>query len=170
MLADLTLLAYVLLIVPGLLVGFFFARRKRFEPHHKLTMTTITLVNWVIILFVMVVSYTRNVAPQIPAGLSQAAYLLPTLHLITGALAQILATYLVILMWYEKALFGWLRTQKIKTPMRITLTLWLITAALGVIIYFTWYVASPTSPTVPEATTEATEVPAPVTTPEASGG
>ena len=32
LLADLTLLAYLLLIVPGMLAGFVFARRKHFEP------------------------------------------------------------------------------------------------------------------------------------------
>jgi uncharacterized membrane protein YozB (DUF420 family) len=166
LIADLSLLAYVLLIAPSMLIGFFFARRKMFEPHHKYMMTTITLINWVIIVFLMIVSYSRSVAPQIPEGLSQITVILPTIHLITGALAQLLATYLVARMWLPLPAF--LKIKKIKTPMRITLTLWLVTAALGVLIYVTWYMASPVvaSGDAPVATPEATPESTPESTPD----
>src|SRR5260221_12794812 len=97
--SDLVLLAYIFLIVPAMLVGFVFARRKMFEPYHKLTMTTITIVNWLLIIFVMLVTYRRDVLPSIPQNLNQPSGLIPTLHLIPGLIAQLLATYLVIRMW-----------------------------------------------------------------------
>src|SRR5512147_2803435 len=97
--ADVALLAYIFLIVPGMVVGFVFARRHKFSPHHKLTMTAITLVNWVIILYLMVVSYSRTVASNIPQGLNQPFFLSPTIHLVLGATAQIIATVLVLRMW-----------------------------------------------------------------------
>ncbi len=126
--SDLILLAYVILIVPAMLVGFFFARRKMFEPYHKFTMTTITIVNWILILVVMLPTYL-----SLPRDPSQPHFLVPTIHLIPGAIAQILATYLVIRMWFEKQLPNWFKVQNIKLFMRTTLTLWIITALLGVL-------------------------------------
>ncbi len=172
--SDLTLMAYIFLLVPGMLIGFFFARRKWFEPHHKLTMTSIALLNWVLIIFVMIVSFTRSVAPEIPQGLSQPAYLLPALHALTGITAQILATYIVIRMWGEKIIRGWAWAANIKIWMRTTLALWLITAALGIAIYFTWYggSAAPTGDNVtPPVATEEVDAQdaAPAETPEAGG-
>jgi uncharacterized membrane protein YozB (DUF420 family) len=174
--SDLSLLAYIVLIVPAMLVGFFFARRKMFEPHHKLTMTTITLVNWVIIFFLMAVRYSQAVqfAPGDPT------LIIPTIHLAFGATAQLLATYLVIRMWFEKQLPAWLKVRRIKRYMRTTLALWLITAALGIGTYVSWYVVSAgaggtgepvATPEVTPAATEdaapqATEDSAPAATPE----
>jgi hypothetical protein len=54
--------------------------------------------------------------------------------------AQWLGTYLVIRMWFEKQLPSWFKVRRIKRLMRTTLVLWLITAALGITIYVTWYV------------------------------
>ena len=130
--SDLVLLAYVILIAPAMLLGFFFARRKMFEPYHKFTMTAITIVNWILILGVMLPTYL-TLLPDVPGNLRQPGYLVPTLHLIPGAIAQILATYLVIRMWFEKQLPEWFKVQNIKLVMRTTLTLWLLTAVLGVL-------------------------------------
>lgn len=154
LMSDLTLLAYILLIVPAMLVGFFFARRKMFVPHHKLMMTTIILVNWVLILFLMAFSYRAAVLPNLPEGLSKPFNLLPTIHLITGGIAQLLGTYLVIRMWFEKVLPKWIMVKKIKRYMRATLALWLVTASLGVAIYLNWNVSGGAGDIEPAATQE----------------
>lgn len=185
LMADLTLLAYIILIVPGMLIGFFFARRKWFEPHHKFVMTGIVLINWVLILVLMQVSYREGVLPNLGANLTDPVFLLPTIHLITGAAAQLLGTYLVIRMWFEKQLPAWFKVRRIKRYMRTTLALWLVTAALGITIYVTWYrgasaqpegdvgapVATPdvTEPPIaePSATEDAAADPVPAETPEA---
>lgn len=167
--SDLTLLAYIVVLVPGILLGFFFARRKRFNSH-RAVMTIVTITNWVLIILLMSISYRDFVAPALSAGDTDIRTLLPLIHLITGGIAQLLATYLVILMWTEggpmerAVLF---RIKRIKTPMRLTLSLWLVTVLLGVGIYFTWYGGPPTvqaEGTAPVATEESA---APAVTEEA---
>ncbi|HYO88809.1 MAG TPA: DUF420 domain-containing protein [Candidatus Limnocylindrales bacterium] len=166
-LADLTLLAYALLLVV-MLLGFIFARQHKFAPHHKLAMTFITVVNWVLILFVMAVSYGSAVRPELPEGLAQPWVLLPTIHLITGALAQVIATYLLFRMWFENELPGWTKVRRIKPYMRLTLLLWLTTVVLGVAIYVVWYVPAAAAPASDAAgeTLVTPEPDAPVATPE----
>jgi uncharacterized membrane protein YozB (DUF420 family) len=145
--STLTLAAYILLIVPAMLVGYVFARRKMFRPYHKAVMTIILIVNWVLIAFVMAVSYSGGVAPylQEDAGryISEPLVILPTIHLIVGALAQILGTYLVLRMWAEdlklKFIPQRLMVSNIKRYMRLTLALWLLTAVLGIVTYFAFY-------------------------------
>lgn len=177
LLADLNLLAYVLLLLPLMAVGFYFARRKRFDPQHKLVMTGITILNWVLILFVMLSSFTDSVAPNIPDNLSDNTFLFPTIHLITGGLAQLLATYLVLRMWFEKQLPQWFMVKNIKLYMRLTLSLWVVTALLGVLIYVTWYGGTasaaddgdvPPPVSTEEATGDSDDIRVPLTTEEAS--
>jgi uncharacterized membrane protein YozB (DUF420 family) len=173
MMADLTLLAYILLIVPVMLVGFVFARRKMFVPHHRLIMTLLIAINWLLIGFLMINSYTQSVLPSLADNLTNPVYFLPTIHLITGAIAQFLGTYLVIRMWFENQLPDWFKVRRIKRYMRLTLGLWLVTAALGVLIYFTWYSSSPAVAdsaadpvATPEVTPDTQAAPNPAETPE----
>ncbi len=135
--SDIALLAYILLIVPGMIGGFILARRKNYF-YHELMMTSIVLINWFIIAYLMVYSYNLTIAPKIPAHLGEFGYLLPTIHLITGLIAQILGTILVLQLWLGPL---WrFRLEPFKRWMRLTLVLWLTTATLGVIIYLTTYV------------------------------
>jgi uncharacterized membrane protein YozB (DUF420 family) len=170
--SDLSLLAYVVLIVPAMLVGFAFARRKMFVPHHKLIMTAIIIINWVIIFFLMATSYREGVLPYVESSFSDPRVSIPTIHLVTGAIAQILGTYLVFRMWFEKRLPKWIMVRNIKTYMRFTLALWLVTAALGVIIYASFYVGSsqagdaPAPAVTPDVTPDATPDVTPDATPE----
>lgn len=157
---TLVLLAYILILVPGMIVGFVFARRKMFEPYHKFTMTAITLLNWVLIGYVMINTYSA----LSPRELQRPNFLIPSIHLVTGGIAQILATYLVIRMWFEKQLPAALKVKNIKRYMRFTLAMWFITVALGVTIYFVLRAPSAASAedTLPpvateEATSEAAE-------------
>jgi len=175
--ADLTLIAYILIITPVMLLGFVFARQKKFIPHHKLAMTFVVILNWILIIFVMAASYAGGVAPGLSENLTEPPILIPTIHLITGGLAQIIATYLIILMWTEKTSLAFilpdsLRIKNIKTPMRLTLGLWLVTVVLGIGIYVTWYVGSPGGDAPPPAATEeptdGDSEAAPVATEEAS--
>ena len=168
--SDLTLLAYVFLLLPGMIIGFFFARRKMFVPSHKFTMTGVTLVNWALIVFVMVVSYSKYIAPYVPENFSDIRAIIATIHLLSGALAQGLATYLVILMWTERTRFEGvlpqaLRIRRIKGPMRLTLALWITTVVLGLGIYFTWYVGEDEDPSALVAP-GATEQAEPAVTPD----
>ena len=124
-----------------MLLGYYFARRKMFDPHHKFIMTLVVILNWVLISVVMLTSYT-DVAADLPENLNQNFALIATVHGIIGLIAQIMATYLVLLMWTENTPLERIvifRIKNIKTPMRITLSLWLITVLLGFGVYGVWY-------------------------------
>ncbi len=152
LLADLTLLAYVLLIVPGMIAGFVFARRGKHRPHHKRTMITITVVNWLLIIFLMLFAYRYDVAGNIASQPSNARYLMPTIHAVLGLPAQLLATYVVYRMLREDSQVAAAKTRgekgqqlskywfkNAKTFMRVTIVLWLLTALLGVFNYLIRY-------------------------------
>jgi len=164
--SDISLLAYIFVLFPGMMLGFYFARQKKFSPHHKGVMTGVVIINWVLIFWLMLASYRYGVAPNLqndPASISELSNLLPTLHLITGGISQLLATYLVLLMWTENTPLERIviyRIKNIKTPMRVTLGLWVATVALGILIYITWYggTSADASTIEPVATEEASDV------------
>ncbi len=161
---TMTLIAYIVVLLPLMLLGFFFARRKMFNPHHKLTMTLVVILNWVLIAAVMVGSYSGGVAPGLPDNLGEITALLPTIHGIIGLLAQLMASYLVLLMWTENTAVEGLipfRIKNIKTPMRITLSLWIITVLLGFGIYAVWYGGNSDADAPPPAATEEVDGSAP---------
>lgn len=150
LLADLTLLAYLLLIIPAMLLGFVFARRNLHRPHHKWLMILVTVINWVLIIFLMFAAYRFDVAPNIAGQPGNSRYLLPVIHGLLGIPAQLLATFIVVRMLFEDTQVArakqrgekdtsryWFRSAK--PMMRVTLALWLLTATLGVITYLTRY-------------------------------
>lgn len=140
--ADITLLTYILLILPLMLLGYYFARRKLFDPQHKIVMTLVLMLNYLLIASVMLRSFANGVAPGIPDNLSDLRVLLPTLHMIIGSVAQLSATYLVLLMWTENTRFENIviyRVKRFKNLMRFTLVLWITTIVMGFGIYAIWY-------------------------------
>src|SRR5688500_17785106 len=138
--SQITFLIYVLVLLPLMLLGFYFARRKM-SNQHKLTMTTTFIANRVLIAWVMSPSYRHAVSVPHADFISMLP-ILPSMHMGVVARAQLFATYLLILMWTERTplekLFPF-RIKNIKTPMRFTLSIWIITVLLGLGIYSTWY-------------------------------
>jgi uncharacterized membrane protein YozB (DUF420 family) len=150
LLADVTLVAYLLLIIPAMLVGLVYARRGKHRPHHKWLMTAITLINWILIVFLMFAAYRFDIAGNIAAQPTNTRYLLPTLHGLLGIPAQLLATFVIWRMFREDSQVArakrrgekdtsiyWFK--RAKPVMWLTLVLWLATATLGVFSYFTRY-------------------------------
>jgi uncharacterized membrane protein YozB (DUF420 family) len=184
LLADLTLLAYILLIVPGMIAGFIFARRGQHRPRHKFTMMTITIVNWLLIIFLMIAAYRFDVAGNIGSQPGNPRYLVPTIHGALGLAAQLLATYVIYRMLREDSQVAAAKARgakkeelrqywflNAKTFMRATITLWLITSLLGIVNYVVRYDLLPAAASgagVPAATEEPAATPDPVTTPEVS--
>ncbi len=190
LLADITLLAYVLLIVPGMIAGFVFARRGKHRPHHKNIMVFITVLNWALIIFLMLAAYRFDVVDNIASQPTNARYLMPTIHGILGIPAQLLATYIIYRMLREDSQVAaakkrgeniqqlskyWFKSAK--PVMRFTIILWFITALLGIFNYLIRYDVLPTYadngdiPAVtaePAATVEALVTDEPATTPEAA--
>ncbi len=192
LLADLTLLAYLFLLVPAMLVGYSYARRGKHRPNHRNIMMSITAINWLLILFLMIVAYRFDVAENIAAHPTNPRYLLPAIHGLLGLTAQVLATYVIYRMLREDFLVGramrrgepnqarfWFR--QAKPVMRVVLILWLATSLIGIFNYLFRYDILPpvlaqnpsAAPALtPEATPEingplATEAAAPVETAKA---
>ena len=168
LLADLTLLAYILLIVPAMLVGLAFARAGRHRPHHKWLMIGITAVNWLLILLLMLIAFITDVAPNLGQHLSHPRYFLPGIHTLLGLPAQLLATYVVFRMLREDRQVRLARQRgetdlqkywfkSAKWTMRAVLGLWLLTASLGIVSYVVRYNVISVGDTI---------VPAPAVTPE----
>lgn len=188
LLADLTLVAYILLIIPGMLAGFVFARRGKHRPHHKTTMITITALNWLLIIFLMLAAYRFDIAGNLPAQPTNARYLMPTIHAVFGLPAQLLATYIIYRMLREDSQVAaakargekgqqlsqyWFKSAK--PVMRLTIVLWLITSLLGVFNYLIRYDrlpsfsanrAAPAVTAEPSATAEPAQTAEPSTTSE----
>jgi uncharacterized membrane protein YozB (DUF420 family) len=136
--ADVTLLANVILLVPLMVIGYRYARGEKFSSH-KIIMTSVTLLNWALIGLVMGVSMKEQVLSGIPDLLGRPFFLSPTIHALVGGSGQVLATYLVLRMWLENVLPGFLLVTNIKPLMRLTLGLWFLAAILGIATYIFWY-------------------------------
>ena len=184
LLADIALLAYILLILPGMVIGFILARMGKHRPHHKYLMITVTIVNWVLIIFLMAVTFLSDVAGNIGSQPGNARYLVPAVHGLLGLLAQLLATFIVIRMLMEDRNVARAKKRgetdmqkywftRAKTYMRLTLALWLVTATFGIVTYLVRYdvlqIGSQSGVPTPAVTQEPnsdSNVPAPVETQE----
>lgn len=184
LIADLALLAYIFLLVPGMIAGFMFARRGKYRPNHKYTMITITVINWILIVFLMIVAYRFDVVSNIGQQPGNARYLIPTIHGVLGLVAQLLATYVIYRMLREerqvaaakqrgepKEKYSRYYFNNAKYFMRTVLSLWLITSLLGIFNYLIRYEVLPSFGGNPVVAPAATEEPAatdePASTPEA---
>jgi hypothetical protein len=144
-------------------------------------MISLTVVNWVLILFLMIVSYTSDIDDHILEQPDNMRYLIPTVHALFGLPAQLLATYIVYRMLREDTQVAaakrrgargseleryWFKNAK--PLMRLTLTLWLVTSAFGIITYLVRYDVVPTFSLGSQPPPIATEAIAPEETPEAT--
>ena len=184
LLADLALLAYILLIVPGTIAGVVMARRGQHRPQHRNVMIGITVINWVLIVFLMIVAYRFDVVDNLGKQPVNPRYIVPTIHGILGLVAQVLATYIIYRMWREDTQVAaakkrgekgsqlsqyWFKSAK--PYMQLTTILWLVTSLLGIGNYVIRYEVLPRlagSSVTPVATEEPmmTDEPSVATTPD----
>src|SRR5260370_41025415 len=87
--ADLNLLAQATMAL-ALVGGAWLARRKYYFAHGCVQASVVT-ANLFFIVWVMLPSYSRQVAPQVPRGLSDRYYLIAFAHAVVGAVAELLA-------------------------------------------------------------------------------
>ena len=143
--ADVNLLLQIAMALV-LLAGAWLARRKRYFAH-GCVQSTVVLLNLVLVARIMLPSFTKQVASQIPAGLNDKYYSVAFAHSVVGATAALLGLYVILT--GMKLLPESLRFKNYKAWMRSTLVLWWAAIALGVSTYAMWY-GAPASPQ-PEA-------------------
>jgi uncharacterized membrane protein YozB (DUF420 family) len=131
-------LALEFLMVLGLSLGMFLARRKHFRVHGWLQ-ATLVLLNIVLIATIMLPSYRRQVVPHLRLSFRDSYYGIASLHAPLGLAAELLALY-VVLVAGTSVLPKWLRFPNYKPWMRATLGLWWLAFLLGCGTYCVWYV------------------------------
>jgi len=142
--ADINLIAQLLLLA-GLLAGFFLARRKRFAQHANVQ-TAMVLFNLALIALFMVPSfYGYVIAGQSVSG--PVAQLMIG-HGVLGIVVEIVALYLVLLM-RTRLIPKQFRLGNVKLAMRATLTLWTLLVLLGMGIYAERYLVQSTAASAP---------------------
>ncbi len=134
--ADINLIAELLLLF-GLTAGYGLARGNKIAAH-QYNQTIWVLLNIVLVMFIMVVSFFRSVVPGIPAGLLKAYYFTSTVHSLLGGLTILCGVYLLLRM--NNLLPKALRISWWKNLMRITLGLYWLVGLFGIGTYYFWYV------------------------------
>jgi uncharacterized membrane protein YozB (DUF420 family) len=117
--ADVNLLAQVTMAL-ALGGGAWLARRKYYFAH-GCVQASVVGANLFFIFWVMLQSFSRQVAPQVPAGLSDRYYLVAFAHAVAGAAAELLGIYVVLSA--TKIVPAALRFENYRPWMRTTLVL-----------------------------------------------
>lgn len=162
----------VILEIAGLIalwIGRGLARKKDFY-HHQRVQTAVMLFNIVVILFVMVVTFSQQVVgPGAPPN--DPVVLIEIGHGISGVLLQLLGLYIVVRMWFEKVLPQWFLFKNFRLLMLTTLFWWTLQTLGGVGIFAMRYLtaAPAVTPIVSAAPTAvaavATAIPQPTLAP-----
>ena len=127
--SEINLVAQLLILV-GLWIEAYFARRKQIPRHQKIQ-TTLVLTNSFFILFVMVTSfYSYIIAGGTVTG---PVAILMMVHGVIGLAAELTGIYLILRM-STKILPSGLRVRNFKLVMRSLLGLWTVVVVLGLAI------------------------------------
>jgi uncharacterized membrane protein YozB (DUF420 family) len=133
--ADLNLLLHLAILL-FILIGFTFARRKRFEVHEKWMFSAIVLVGLSFFAW-MVPSYISNWHVILEEFYSPGV-IITNIHVALGIVSGILAIYIVLRMKFD--LPPKLTVKRVKRLMRTTFTLWWLTFIFGLSFYVVYYV------------------------------
>jgi plastocyanin/uncharacterized membrane protein YozB (DUF420 family) len=126
----------------ALVAGALLARGGHYRLH-KYWQSSIVLLNAVLIAAVMLPSFSRSAAPQLPSSLGLRYYAVVAAHAAVGLLAEGLAVYVVLAAGTNLLPRRW-RLTRFKLWMRAALALWWLAILLGIATYYLWYVeASP---------------------------
>jgi plastocyanin len=146
--ADINLVAEIILLA-GLTLGYGFARRGNIAAH-QYNQTLWVLFNIVLTTFIMIVSFTQQVAPGIPERLLRARYATSFIHSVLGGVTILCGIYLLLRM--NRLLPKPLRVSWWKNLMRVTLGLYWVVGLFGLGTYYVWYVRPLDPADVPETT------------------
>ncbi len=135
--ATINLVIEIILLV-GLYVGFYYARKRKFRPHHANIQAAMVLLNLVLILSIMVPAFYNFVILGGTTGGIVGTLMI--VHALLGTITEGVALYLVFSERFKIIPKPW-RIKKIKPVMRSVLALWTIVVLLGIGIYYFRYLA-----------------------------
>lgn len=133
--SDLTL---VLILASAVLftIGWQLAVRKRYQAH-RWVQTTAAILNALVVLSVMVGAFIKNIAPGIPGKLSEAAYLVPSMHAAIGAIG--LTFGIIVDLRGNNLAPKFLQFRNYKPFMRTSYGLYMLATLVGVVVYLVLY-------------------------------
>ena len=131
-------LVFELCIGVALLAGMFLVRAGHVRAHMYLQ-ASMVLVNIPVVLVWMLPLYLEYTLPGIPARLGELTYLVPTLMLVFGVLAESLGVY-ILLVAGTTLLPERLRFRRYKLVMRTELGLWWSVLIAGITTYYLLFV------------------------------
>jgi plastocyanin len=134
--ADINLVLQVVLLL-GLTVGYGLALFGRISAH-QYNQTFWALFNLVLVVFIMIVSFFRQVVPGIPEQLLTARLATAIIHSLLGGLTVVLALFIILRM--NKLVPRFLRIKWWKNLMRFTLALYWLVGLFGIGTYYFFYV------------------------------
>ena len=140
--SDLSLVLGVLVALM-LTVGVVMAVRKKFGVHRWIQSVAVSL-NVLQVAIVMLGSFFRSAAPGIPGRLQEGYYAVALGHGLLGLTTLLLGVFIAIRANELLPPFlRFLRFHNFKLFMRTAYCLYMLSTALGVGVYVTWYVAKP---------------------------
>jgi uncharacterized membrane protein YozB (DUF420 family) len=129
--SDLTLVL-ILLTAVMFTIGWQLARRKQYEAH-RWVQTVAACLNAIVVLAVMVRSYTIHILPGIPAKLLEGDYGISTIHAIVGMSALLLGIFVVLRA--NGLVPKGMRFKNYKLFMQTSYALYMVSTITGVIVY-----------------------------------
>ena len=142
-LATDTALVLLVLVAVNFTVGFWLARRGRYNAH-KWVQTAGGLMVQGLVLWLMILPYRDFITPGIPARLAEPFYWLTTLHALVGAVALIFGTFVILR--GHGLVPEFLKFNDYKPFMRWAYGLFIATILLGFGVYVVWFVTNPNPP------------------------
>ncbi len=124
------------LIVLGLLIsGYTLKRMKKFRQH-GITMLTAVVLHLIVIFWVMVPSFMKGIIPYISGNGADIIVIIGLVHAALGIIAAVLGTWIVGSWRLRQTLQYCIPKKRI---MLLTITLWIIAIALGILLYLRLY-------------------------------
>jgi uncharacterized membrane protein YozB (DUF420 family) len=141
--ADMTLVLSLLVVII-FSIGFYLARRGRYDIH-KWVQTTGALLNVILVFWLMILPYRDFILRDSGGPRESIFYGVTTLHALVGFAAFTFGNFVVLR--GHKLVPQKLRFNNYKLFMRSAYGLYLFTTALGVWTYYTWFVTTSKPPT-----------------------
>ena len=141
--ADMTLVVSIFVAVL-FTIGAILAVRGQYGPH-RLVQTTATIINAILVLWMMILPFRDFVAPaDNPGGLSDTAIFTTRIHAAVGFTALIFGLFVTLR--GNGLMPKFLQFDNYKAFMRVAYALYMLATLIGLFVYITWFVGNPTPP------------------------